>query len=292
MVTRSVQSETRRIPTGPSAQVAAADWTRERLAAFAVPLPPGNRLGRAKALLEDINARRVVLTEADDALLERVNEAQWTIIEQYIIARALGRPGRQLSREHLRKLEEMLSGADTPEAERNPLARNTQFELYAAASFTMGDVAVTLGEPDLIFDYHGAPLGLAAKRVQSFRQAPRRAREAADQIAASRRPGVVAVNVDVLLRRSDIGPGPEATLAERLQVVQEIERTMAERPEVLATMTFGRDCIWDFSAERPSVQLSHSVRFAVHPRAPEDEKVAREFFDRMMSRIDERLENL
>jgi hypothetical protein len=288
----SIQSRHQGIPTGPTAQIAAADWTRERLAAFGVPLPGGNRLDRAKSLLEDINACRIVLTADDDASLERVNEAQWTIVEQYIISRSLGRPGRELSLQRLRKLEEMLSGADVANADRNPLARNTQFEMYAAAFFTMGDVGVTLAEPDLVFDYLGAPRGLAAKRVQSFRQAPRRAREAADQIAATGVPGVVALNVDVLLNRSPGGPGPESTLAERLEVVGEVERLMAERQEVMATMTFGRDCIWDFTGPRPAVELSHTIRFTVHPRAAGDEEAARSFFDRLNARIDERMENL
>jgi hypothetical protein len=289
--TRTIQSEHQGIPTGPSAQIAAAIWTRDRLAAFHVPLPGGNRLERARSPLEEVNSGRAALTPDADELLEQLNEAQSTIIEQYIIARSLGRPARQLSAEHLRKLEEMLSGADLA-AERNPLARNTQFELYAAGFFTMGDVAVGLAEPDLVFDFLGSPRGLAAKRVRSFRQAPRRAREAADQITRAGLTGVVALNVDVLLNLLPGGPGPDATLDERLEVVREVERLMAEREEVMATMTFGRDCIWDFTGARPRVELSHSVRFTVHPRAAGDKEAAQSFFDRLMARIDERMDTL
>ena len=49
----------------------------------------------------------------------------------------------------------MLSGADVPDTERNPLARNTQFELYVGAYLTMGGVRVGIGEPDWIIDYLG-----------------------------------------------------------------------------------------------------------------------------------------
>ena len=280
------------IPTGPSAQIAAAEWTRVRFAQFGVPFPAGNRLQRAKALLEEVNARGFVLTPEDDGLLDRVTEAQWTIIEQYIVARSLGRPGRALSPLMRCKLEEMLSGADAPEADRNPLARNTQFELYVGASFTMGGIPVSLGDPDLVFDYLGTPCGLAAKRVRSFRQAPRRADEAADQLGAAGLRGVVAVNVDVLLKITQGLPGPEATLAERLQVVEQLESQMAERAEVVGTMTFGRDCMWDFGGERPSAAISHSLRFTVHPRTQADETTGREFFDRLMARIDARMQTL
>jgi len=286
------QTVSRGIPTGPSAQIAAAEWTRERLAQFGVPFPAGNRLQRAKALLEDVNAMRIVLTPDDDALLDSVTEAQWTIIEQYIVTRSLGRPGRVLSSLRLRKLEEMLSGADSPDTDRNHLARNTQFELYVAALFTMGDTPVALAEPDLVFDYLGTPCGLAAKRVRSFRQAPRRADEAADQMRAAGLRGIVAVNVDVLLKTAQGLPGPEATLADRLQVVDHLESRMADRSEVVGTMTFGRDCIWDFCGDRPAATISHSVRFTVHPRSQADEAHGREFFDRLMARIEDRMHTL
>lgn len=286
------QRETRSIPVGPTAQAAAAEWTLDRLAAFGVPLPAGNRLQRARALIHDVNTRRIVLVPDDADLLERVNEAQWTIIEQYVIARALGRPGRTLEPNHARKLEEMLSGADVPDADRNPTARNTQFELYVAAYLTMGEVGVAIGEPDLIIDYLGAPHGLAAKRVRSFKQAPRRAREAADQISAAGMSGIVAVNVDVLLSLSDSSPEPARTLTERVEVLNNVERTMSDLEQVVATFTFGRDAVWDFRGPRPSVSVSHSVRFTVHPRPGRSEEAGRAFFDRLFENVDERMGTL
>ena len=221
------QTVRRGIPVGPSGQIAAAEWTRERLAQFGVPFPPGNRLQRARALLEDVNAKRISITN-DDILLERLNEAQWTIIEQYIITRSLGRPGRELSAERRRKLEEMLSGAE----------------------------------------------------------------DAAAQIRTSNLSGVVAVNVDVLLKTSPDLPSPEATLAERPQVVEQIESRMADRQEVVATMTFGRDCVWDFDGARPVASISHSIRFTVHPRTLTDEATGREFFERLMARVEDRMDTL
>lgn len=278
-----------RIPTGPSAQIETANWTRERLAEFGIPFPAGNRLQRAKALLEDVNARRVVLIPDDDSLLDRVAEAQWTIVEQYIVARALGPPGRSLSPLMTQKLEEMLSGTDSSEVDLNPLARNIQFEMYVAATLTMGDITVHLAEPDLVFDYFGARCGLAVKRVRSLRQAPRRADEAADQLVAAGLRGMVAVNVDVALKPAEGSLAPNPTLAERLQVVERIEARMAERAEVIATMTFGRDCVWRFGGDRPSADLSQSLRFVAHPRTQAEEQMGRTFFDGLMARIEARM---
>lgn len=279
------------ISFGPTSLIAAADWTRARLSTFGVPFPPGNRLQRAQSLLKDLQAGRLALA-ADSALVDQVTEAQWTIVELYIATRGLGSAQRELSDVERAKCEEMLSGAEMPEADRNPLARSTQFELYLAGLFRMGDVRVMLAEPDLLIDYQGTPCGVAAKRVRSFRQAPRCAREAADQLRASGRPGFVAVNVDVLLKlRSDL-PGPEATLAERLAVINEIEATMAEREHVLGTITIGRDAVWDFSRDLPRIAVSHSYRFTVHPRAAGGEAEGRAFFARMNAMIDRRMNTL
>lgn len=279
------------IPVGPTAQIAAADWARDRLAEFGIRIPPGNRLQRAKTLLENVNASSAAFTVAND-LLDRVTEAQWTIIELYIITRSLGSPTRSLDVRISRKLEEMLSGSDSYVDDRNPLARNTQFELYVAAAFTMGDVPVTLGEPDLLFDYLGTQCGLAAKRVRSIRQAPRRANEAANQLRAAGLRGVVAVNVDVLLKGGESAPDPTMTFPERLEVVQQIEARMSERPEVVATMTFGRDCIWLLGGPRPRSEMSHSIRFTLHPRTNAEEEAGRVFFNRLMARIEERMQTL
>jgi hypothetical protein len=279
------------IAFGPTALIAAVDWTRERLRAFGVPFPAGNRLQLAQGLLRELQGGRVTLT-ADSASVDRVTEAQWTILEQYVATRGLGSPDRQLLNVERSKFEEMLSGAETAETDRNHLARNTQFELYMMALFKMGDVRAMLAEPDLLIDYCGALRGVAAKRVRSFRQAVRRAKEASDQLRANGCLGFIAVNVDVLLKLRPGLPGPETTLAERLDVVNQVEALMAEQEHVLGTITLGRDAIWDFSNERPTVSVSHSYRFTVHPRAANDNADGRAFFDRMGAWIDRRMTTL
>lgn len=282
----------RGINIGPSGLMAAADYIRKKIYGFNISLPSGNRLERAKKLIEDVNAKRRNISQNNKRLINLVNEAHWTIIEQYIITRALGNPSQGLSPLLYRKVKEIFSGADLPETDSNPLARNTQFELYVGALFAMGGVPVTLAEPDLVFNYLGRPCGLAAKRVSSFRKATRRAKEAADQILASGIEGVVVINTDVLLKISPESPDTTATLAERLRVVVDVENIMAGRDKVIATMTIGRDCIWNFSTDRPHANISHLVRFIVHSKIPEEEARGNEFFKKMMKGIEEQIQTL
>jgi hypothetical protein len=279
------------IAFGPTALIEAVDWTRARLDAFGVPFPAGNRLLRAQALLRQVQARRVILAP-ENPELDLVTEAQWTIHEQYFATRGLGLPDNALSALLRSKFEEMLSGAETPEGDRNPRARSTQFELYMTALFKMGGVRAAIAEPDIVIDYCGTPTGVAAKRVNSPRQAVRRAKEAADQLLANGRPGFVAVNVDSLLKLRPDLPGPEATLADRLREVDQIESAMWDRDHVLGTITLGREAVWDFSRERPAVSASSSIRFAPHPRTASGETEARSFFNQMSDLIDRRMNTL
>jgi hypothetical protein len=149
-----------------------------------------------------------------------------------------------------------------------------------------------LAEPAIIFDYNGTPCGLSVKRMRSLRQAPKSADEAADQLFTANLRGFVAVNVDVLLKAYPGGFPSEATLAERVAIVEEIEARMAEREDVLGTWTLGRDCLGDFGGMKPSAAVSHTFRFTAHPRRDEDRAVSEAFFSRLMGRIKSRMETL
>jgi hypothetical protein len=285
----STTGETQRalkgIPIGPTGLIAAVEKIERRLSEFGISIPPGSRLQQAAALLKKIQAGRLRLTSSDEQLVDRVTE-------QYIVIRSLGMLTGPLVDVQRAKLEEMLSGADRPEVDRNPHARNIQFELYVAGLLTMGGVRCVLAEPDIILDYCGTACGLSAKRVRSLRQAPKTADEAADQLVAANLRGFVAVNVDVLLKAQPGGLPSEATLAQRLAIVEQIEARMAEREEVLGTWTLGRDCLWDFNEAKPKAAVSHTIRFTAHPRRDEERVMSEEFFARMMDKIESRMEGL
>lgn len=277
---------------GASGFIAAAQWTRKRLEEFSVPQPAGNRLSKAGDLIREVNDRKIVLTPDDDQTLYRVTEAQWTIFEQYIVARGLGEPGRALSGAQLAKLETMLSGADTENKDLNPLARNTQFELYTGATMTMGDVPTRIGEPDLRVDYLGLDVGVAAKRVRSAKQLVKRAKEAVEQIKSSGTPGIVALNVDVLLKAIGSGTADTEQLDERLAVLNEVDELLMQHDAVLGSLVFARDAAWQFGAERPVFGFSITHRFVIYPRTREQKERGEEFWRNARERIDQRIDNL
>lgn len=277
---------------GASGFIAAEEWTRKRLHEFGVPQPSGNRLSKAGALIRDVNERKVVLNPDDDNTLYQVTEAQWTIFEQYIVARGLGKPGRPLSGVLVAKLETMLSGANTEDEDRNPLARNTQFELYTGATLIMGHVPTRLDEPDLRVDYLGLDVGVSAKRVRSAKQLMKRAREAVEQIENSGTLGIVALNVDVLLKAVGTGTADTHQLDERLAGLREVDDLLVRHEAVLGSLVFARDAEWHFGGERPIFNFSTTHRFVTYPRTAEQEKRGKEFWRRVQERIDQRIDNL
>ncbi|MCH7749158.1 MAG: hypothetical protein IH939_13795 [Acidobacteria bacterium] len=280
------------IRIGPSGFVAAAEWTRERLDLFGVPQPPGNRLIKAEQLIRDVNDRRFVLRPDDDTLLYRVSEAQWTIVEQYIIARSLGKPGSALGGELRAKLATMLSGAGTEDDDKNPLARNTQFELYTRATIVMGNVPAWLAEPDLRVDYLGAEIGVAAKRVTSSKQLLKRAKDAVRQIKKSGLAGFVALNVDVLMKAVAPDVTNDEPLHERLALLTAVDDELVQHDEVVGSLVFARDTVWQFGDERPSVGIASTQRFATYPRSPEQLEHGELFWRKAQELIDQRLDEL
>ena len=270
----------------------AANWVQNRLRAFEVRLPAGNRLLKASDIIREVNEGARRLSAEDESLLYLVSEAQWTIIEQYIIARSLGRPIYRLDPKRIAMLETMLSGAATENADANPTARNTQFELYAAATLVMGDVPSHFDEPDFRVDYLGTEIGVAAKRVRSVKQLGKRTKEAVDQIRRSGIPGIVALNVDVLMK----AVGPDVTndipLNERLTALDEVDATLGQYEEVVGALVFARDTVWDFRGERPSVGIASTHRFTTYPRTPEQRYQGEEFWQRARAKIDERFQKM
>jgi len=102
-------------------------------------------------------------------------------------------------------------GSETP-------GRDVQFELYCAAVCRRARFSVRSAEPDLVvvpLVGHAANLGqigVAVKRVKSLGQLPKRISEGGKQLASSK-PGIVIVDISMLLNREDsffmINPGAE-----------------------------------------------------------------------------------
>jgi hypothetical protein len=228
----------------------------------------------------------------DEPTLYRITEANWIIFEQFIVARALHRLNRTRDAILLSKLQTMLSGADTDEEDKNPLARNTQFELYVGATLAMGGVQTRLAEPDLRIYYCGKEIGIAAKRVRSVKQLIKRAKDAVNQIKASGLPGIVALNVDVLLRKTGTGDLGTEQLAERLAALTEVDQMLSKYEEVFTSLIIARDAVWQFGGRKPSWGMAIWHRFHLYPRTAEQCEPGEKFWRAVMKRINARIKTL
>src|SRR5256712_12658912 len=92
-----------------------------------------------------------------------------------------------------RKLRLVLGGAALPGADANPLARNTQFELYVAALFQRAGIPTLLREPDGILTMGAVRLGVAAKRPGGPAHVARLVRHGAKQLRKAGAGGVHAL---------------------------------------------------------------------------------------------------
>jgi hypothetical protein len=96
-------------------------------------------------------------------------------------------------------LHDALAGAVLPHQDRNPSARNIQFQLYIAALFEFSGLPVGLAEPDIIFECTSSKYGIAAKRILSRTQLDRRLKEGKSQLDKAGLKGIIAVCFDRLL---------------------------------------------------------------------------------------------
>lgn len=86
---------------------------------------------------------------------------------------------------------------------RSP-GRDAQFELYlAAVCQKAGMLPVGYEEPDVTCTVAGVSFGIAAKRIKSLQQAGKRIKEAADQIADHKRPGIIALDISIGFNRNN-----------------------------------------------------------------------------------------
>lgn len=173
----------------------AADLTLDRLRSLDVRVPTDNRLVRARAYVaRSMQVPWNVMSSEDHDL---VAEASRTIVEQYLIVRAMLKAGHDV-RNRLRRL---LEGGDLPWGSVNTEARDTQFELAVGALLWMGGVhGIRLGEPDWRIQAGPSDLGIAVKRLSSRRNRFKRVRNAIEQIHRQGIPGIVILNLDQLAK--------------------------------------------------------------------------------------------
>lgn len=284
------------VPRGPSGAIRAAEWTLDRLREIGVHIPAGNRLQMAKRLLVDVNAERVILSPDDDRLLRAVAEAQRSIEEMLIIARASGGRSGAIGNLRRQKLELMLSGAELEEDDRNTLARNTQFELYVAAILTMGGASVVLGEPDLrMLFINSEHVGVAAKRLSSENQLERRIREGIKQIQQSKMRGFIALNLDIFAKTLAISENPDERGPQyhaRIAKLHRLRESLEWPPEVLGVMNFATVSEWEIGGDRLGLGMHRFHQAWWYADTDEERSKGEIFFARLSRLIQERTEEL
>lgn len=285
------------LSTGPTSQIDLAEWTLSRMTEFGVRIPPGNRLQRAKKLLSDINSGRRCLVEEDEELVVTVAEAQLTVVQMYLITRAMSRQPGRIDPMRQKMLRVMLGGQDIEDQERQPIARNTQFELYVTALLAMGGATVYLAEPDIRLRNDVLDVGIAAKRLSSPQKTAfvDRVKDGEDQISRHGGEGFVAINIDsIVKRREDSGEKEVGRQQyERFHAcVEQLNGELRVSEGLLGLLYFGSTVEWSFKDSRPRFGLYHFHSFLMITDGSGREKVWGDFFGPVRHTMEARLRAL
>jgi hypothetical protein len=270
----------------PANLVNASTWTLARMRVLGVQVPGGCRLELAGKLVRRVLEGQEAIEPEDSLGVQRLTEAHWTVIEQYTVVRALDQK-EDLAKVGIEKLKTMLGGPDIAADETNPIARNTQFELYVGACLAFGGVSLHLKEPDLTFQYQGTPTGIAVKRVRSSVQLAKRAKEAADQIQASGMPGFVAVNVDQIMKLSGASRG--VGLDQQVPELAQVEADLCERPGVLGLIGFGHRATWTFAVVPPKLEIGSFNRVRLFSTRRQKKGDGDGFWSRVLTQMERNL---
>jgi hypothetical protein len=279
----------------PSFSIEAANWTLGRIVELGLVAPSSNRLWAARRLIENLNERSTPLDSADEDLLARLTDAQRTIWEQYIIVRSCGKPPKQLSSLHKSKLGEMLSGAGTEAADRNPLARSTQFELLVAAFFAMGDAKVGFASADLCLSLPGEDVVIAVKRLNRAGKLKVRVKEAVAQIERDGRRGLIALNLDVYARHIHLDVDEENRGSQFQAEVSDLEpiiELLKNRTSVLGVANFGTVTTWSFTKDLPRFEMNWFRQIRLTRNSHDEDMRFTPFFHRMWRKIEDRMTTL
>jgi hypothetical protein len=188
---------------------------------FGVRIPPENRLQRAAQIVETGSE-----TPWEDLSLDyrlQLSEAARTLMEQYLIVRAIIEPNKAL-KERLRWL---LKGDVRPNRKSSTHPYDVQFELFAGTALIHAGIhGVRLEEPDWRIRAGEREVGVAAKRVSSIKNYTKLVRDAIRQIRRQGCPGVIVLNFDALCStdvRSEAASRVTALVKEARELVRSVE---------------------------------------------------------------------
>jgi hypothetical protein len=264
-----------------------------RLAQLAVPLPGGNRIVRARALISRASLGIGLEGERAAEFLTRLLEAYRTIFEFYLIVMAITGGRDSL----LPTLAKALSGADTPAKDANTQGRDLQFEsLVGALVRHSGIMGVSAAEPDFLIKAGDTNIGVAAKRITSSnrKKVRKRVSEAIRQLKGQGVAGVIMLGLDGPVSAVIQSMGHEAATDALKDLVEGSRNQVLELRAIESVYAvYGFATTLGVAGEGDQQRLF--AEFAVHcswiPNTGEEAEI-KEFLDSCAIRLRERVSRL
>jgi hypothetical protein len=235
---------------------------------------------------------------SNGGVLRTIGEAHRLAWETFLITVAAHQDRRNRRTPFTAEQFGLMMGGDLVGEGRHSTPRDTQFELYVAATLRLAGATVRRGEPDLRLLYGPEETGIAVKRIRSLNpdQVQKNARDAAKQIAGEGLRGWIALNLDSRFARIS-GGQPEDTLLRDMEAVfDSVGRALrrpAGKPHVLGFMLFGYVIDWQPPTpgeDAPRLHFSPPMRwYALTEDAGEVllfDDFTREWSERMSKRLD------
>jgi hypothetical protein len=247
----SVASESRRFD--PASVAEAAEKAIERFKDIGIRVHSESRLPAARRTMEATVGLRS-FDPANRARADEIADATLTIFDLFKIAECAVEGAEQA---RIDKIKLALAGRIDDRRGRSCPSRSAQFELVLGSWISTSGRGVSLGEPDLIAMLETGAFGIAAKRLASRSMIVARTREAIDQIESSGRIGIVALNLDRIVRDDLVEAFPRTPEGGILDAIPEL---LAERREWRRPMALGRICVarkfrWIESGSTPGLTL-------------------------------------
>lgn len=236
---------------------------------WGIPIAADTRLSRAHRQIANTRSIGVVNPQKVTELASRVAEAHRTIMEFYSIVRAITGPEDSL----FSKIPKALVGHDLAQEDRNPEARNYQFELFIASLVRHAGIpGIFSSEPDFRIRAGTEELGVAAKRLVSTnrRQVEKRVAKAIKQLKRANVAGFIALNLDELATQIFLEQGHEAaqrTFADTVEYARAYVQKLREDDLVFAIYGFATVFGWiaDLEPAQITIDVTCHAAWIAHP---------------------------